>query len=265
MSIHAPALTLGVEEEYLLVDLESRDLVSDPPPQLMEECTRLLAERVSPELMRAQVEVGTSICHSLTDAREQLTDLRGTIAEVSSKFGFAPIAVSTHPFARWLEQKQTAKQRYQALTAEMQATARRLLICGMHVHVGIEDEELRIDLMNQLTYFLPHLLALSCSSPLWEGDETGLKSYRLTVLDALPRSGLPEQFASYSEYERHIGVLVNAGLIENASMIWWDLRPFRQVPHSGDAHHGCGDESGTRPEPGCADCLPDTHAFPHTD
>ena len=230
MNISEPAFTLGVEEEYLLVDRASRDLVSDPPAELMQECSRLLAEHVSPELMRAQIEVGTPVCHSLAEVRDNLKRLRGTIAEVSSRFGCAPIAVSTHPFARWLEQKQTEKQRYLELTAEMQAAARRLLICGMHVHVGVEDEELRIDLMNQMSYFLPHLLAMSCSSPFWGGEDTGLKSYRLTVFDALPRTGLPEQFASYAEYERHIRVLTNAGLIEDASMIWWDLRPSASFP-----------------------------------
>ena len=230
MNISEPAFTLGVEEEYLLVDRTSRDLVSDPPAELMQECSRLLAEHVSPELMRAQIEVGTPVCHSLAEVRDNLKRLRGTIAEVSSRFGCAPIAVSTHPFARWLEQKQTEKQRYLELTAEMQAAARRLLICGMHVHVGVEDEELRIDLMNQMSYFLPHLLAMSCSSPFWGGEDTGLKSYRLTVFDALPRTGLPEQFASYAEYERHIRVLTNAGLIEDASMIWWDLRPSASFP-----------------------------------
>ncbi len=140
------------------------------------------------------------------------------------------VAVSTHPFAKWHDQKQTEKARYSALTEEMQAAARRLLICGMHIHVGIEDQELRIDLMNQLSYFLPHLLALSCSSPFWEGEPTGLKSYRLTVFDALPRTGLPEQFASWAEYERHVQILINAGLVEDASMIWWDLRPSANFP-----------------------------------
>lgn len=230
MRLVEPAFTLGVEEEYLLVDQNSGDLVSDPPQALMTECTRLLADHVSPELMRAQIEVATPVCRSVAEVRSELKKLREVITEVSAKFGYAPIAVSTHPFARWMEQKQTEKARYSALTAEMQATARRLLICGMHVHVGIEDPEMRIDLMNQLSYFLPHLLALSTSSPFWEGEDTGLKSYRLTVFDSLPRTGLPEQFASFAEYERHVQVLVNAGLIEDASMIWWDLRPSASFP-----------------------------------
>ncbi len=230
MHLTEPALTLGVEEEYLLVDIESRDLVADPPRALMDDCVLLLGEQVSPELMRAQIEVGTPVCRSVAEVRRELKRLREVIATVSQRFGYAPIAVSTHPFANWAQQKLTERARYSALTAEMQATARRLLICGMHIHVGIEDDELRIDLMNQLSYFLPHLLALSCSSPFWAGENTGLKSYRLTVFDALPRTGIPEQFSSFAEYERHVQVLVNAGLIEDASMIWWDIRPSTRFP-----------------------------------
>ncbi len=230
MRTEEPAFTIGVEEEYLLVDRETRDLVADPPESLMEAFVDRCGSLVSPELMRAQVEVGTPVCHSVSEARDHIARLRSVIAEEADRFGFAPLAVSTHPFARWMVQKQTARDRYSALTNEMQATARRLLISGMHVHVGIEDVELRIDLMNQLSYFLPHLLALSCSSPFWEGENTGLKSYRLTVFDSLPRTGLPEQFASHAEYERHVSVLIKAGLIEDASMIWWDLRPSARFP-----------------------------------
>lgn len=230
MNLKEPAFTLGVEEEYLLVDRETRDLVSDPPPELMLECVKRCGEQVSPELMRSQIEIGTTVCKNVGEAETELKRLRAIIAEISGKFGYAPIAVSTHPFARWLEQKQTERDRYSDLTREMQAAARRLLICGMHVHIGIEDQELRIDLMNQLSYFLPHLLAMSCSSPFWEGENTGLKSYRLTVFDSLPRTGLPEQFASFAEYQRHVAVLTNAGLIEDASRIWWDLRPSARFP-----------------------------------
>ena len=230
MQLKEPRFSLGVEEEYLLVDVHTRDLVPDPPPDLMLECARRCGEQVSPEFLRSQIEVGTVICDDVRHAGEELRRLRGIIAEVSQKYGCAPIAVSTHPFARWTEQKPTERDHYQDLTRELQATARRLLICGMHVHVGIEDPELRIDLMNQLSYFLPHLLAMSCSSPFWEGRNTGLKSYRLTVFDALPRTGLPEQFASFAEYERHVAVLINAGLIKDGSKIWWDLRPSARFP-----------------------------------
>jgi carboxylate-amine ligase len=230
MKIQEPTFTLGVEEEYLLVDLETRDLVSDPSPTLMQECVRLCGDQVSPELMRSQIEIGTRVCQDVKSVEQDIKRLRRTISEVANDHGYAPVAVSTHPFARWLAQKQTDRDRYIDLTRELQAAARRLLICGMHVHVGIEDQELRIDLMNQLSYFLPHLLALSCSSPFWEGENTGLKSYRLTVFDALPRTGLPEQFASFAEYERHVDILIEAGLIEDASRIWWDLRPSVRFP-----------------------------------
>jgi carboxylate-amine ligase len=225
-----PQLTIGVEEEYLLVDKETRALVVDPPDDLMEECERRLGIQVSTELLRSQVEIGTKVCKNVAEVREELVHLRGTIKEVANKFDLEPIASSTHPFSHWHDQKHTRKERYDQLTVEMQGAARRLLICGMHVHVGIEDNELRIDLMNQMSYFLPHLLALSCSSPFWEGRDTGLKSYRLTVFDALPRTGLPERFASYAEYERHVRVLMDAGLIEDSTRIWWDLRPSGKFP-----------------------------------
>jgi len=225
-----PQLTIGVEEEYLLVDKDTRALVVDPPDDLMEEYERRLGIQVSTELLRSQVEIGTKVCKNVAEVHEELVYLRGNIKEVANRYGLEPIASSTHPFSHWQDQKHTRKERYDQLTVEMQGAARRLLICGMHVHVGIEDDELRIDLMNQMSYFLPHLLALSCSSPFWEGRDTGLKSYRLTVFDALPRTGLPERFASFAEYERHVRVLMDAGLIEDSTRIWWDLRPSAKFP-----------------------------------
>ncbi len=230
MKHKAPTFTIGVEEEYLLVDKETRDLCADPPKTIMEECEKRMQGQVSPEFMRAQIEIGTRVCHTIEEVRRDLSRLRSTIVEVTGQHGLAPMASSTHPWARWLDQKTTDRERYDSLSSEMQATARRLLICGMHVHVGIEDDELRIDLMNQFSYFLPHLLSLSCSSPFWEGENTGLKSYRLTVFDALPRTGLPERFASFAEYRRHIGVMINAGLIQDATKIWWDMRPSDRYP-----------------------------------
>jgi carboxylate-amine ligase len=225
-----PEFTIGVEEEYLLVDRETRALIVDPPRSLIGECEELIGEQVTSELLRSQIEVGTRVCHTLQEVREDLARLRKGVIEVAGRHGLAPIAASTHPFSRWSEQKQTQKERYDSLTAEMQAAARRLVICGMHVHVGIGDEELRIDLMNQMSYFLPHLLALSCSSPFWDGHDTGLKSYRLTIFDALPRTGIPERFQSYAEYQRHVDVLIDAGLIEDTTKIWWDLRPSGRFP-----------------------------------
>ena len=230
MTRNKPEFTLGVEEEYLLVDKETRGLVVDPPKSLIGECEEVLGGQVTTELLRSQIEVGTKVCKNIQEVRTDLSRLRRTIIDVTGRHGLAPIASSTHPFSRWSEQKHTKKDRYESLTDEMQGAARRLVICGMHVHVGINDDELRIDLMNQMAYFLPHLLALSCSSPFWEGRDTGLKSYRLTIFDALPRTGLPEKFQSYAEYERHVDIMVNAGLLEDSSKIWWDLRPSGRFP-----------------------------------
>jgi carboxylate-amine ligase len=225
-----PAFTIGVEEEYLLVDKETRALVIDPPATLMAEAEEKCGAQVTSELLRSQIEIGTKVCKNVQEVRQDLARLRGNIIQVAARHGLAPIAASTHPFSSWTEQKHTKKDRYDELTLEMQGAARRLVICGMHIHVGIGDDELRIDLMNQLSYFLPHLLALSCSSPFWHGRDTGLKSYRLTIFDALPRTGLPERFASWAEYQRHINVLMDAGLIEDSTRIWWDLRPSARFP-----------------------------------
>jgi glutamate---cysteine ligase / carboxylate-amine ligase len=232
MAHKEPSFTIGVEEEYLLVNRETRDLVTDMPESMIEECESEMEARgqVSPEFLRAQIEVGTKVCESIAEVREELGRMRECVRTVAERHGCAPIAASTHPFARWLDQRHTDKERYDSLGRELQAAARRLLICGMHVHVGIEDEETRIDLMSQFAYFLPHLLALSCSSPFWEGENTGLKSFRLTVFDALPRTGMPENFSSWAEYARHIDVMVDAGLIEDGTKIWWDVRPSARYP-----------------------------------
>jgi carboxylate-amine ligase len=207
-----PSFSLGIEEEYLLVDRDTRDLVPDPPPTMLEECQQRLEGRVSPEFLRCQIEVGTRVCSSLAEARADLADLRATVAEVAGRHGLAPIAAATHPFASWTAQKPTERERYLTLARDMQAPARRLIICGLHVHVGLEDPQLRIDLVGQVAYFLPHLLALSTSSPFWRSNDTGLKSYRIAVFNEMPRTGLPESFDSFAEYERHLAVLVKAGL-----------------------------------------------------
>ena len=221
---------MGIEEEYLLVDRQTRDLATNPPAELLAECEARLGPRVTAEFMRSQIEVGTRVCAHVGEARGELQELRGTVAEVATQFGLAPIAASTHPFAHWSQQSHTAKERYDDLARALQATARRLLISGMHVHVAVESEDMRIDLMNQATYFLPHLLALSTSSPFWGGENTGLMSYRLTVFDALPRTGVPERFDSYGEYERLVNRLVGAGVIEDGTKIWWDMRPSARFP-----------------------------------
>lgn len=225
-----PEFTVGVEEEYLLVDRETRALVVDPPQSVVSECQALVGDQVSAELQRSQIEIGTRVCNDMHEVRAELQRLRKVVVDVAGNHGLAPIAASTHPFSHWSDQKHTAHERYDSLITEMQAAARRLVICGMHVHVGISDPELRIDLMNQVSYFLPHLLAMSCSSPFWGGADTGFKSYRLTVFDALPRTGIPEHFYSFAEYQRHVDMLIGAGLIEDSTKIWWDLRPSGRYP-----------------------------------
>tara|TARA_R110002095_G_scaffold216556_1_gene214548 strand:+ start:1551 stop:2741 length:1191 start_codon:yes stop_codon:yes gene_type:complete len=222
--------TLGIEEEYLLVDRTTRELAADPPEALFKRCAKVLPQRVTHEFLRAQIEIGTPVCHSIDEARQHLANLRQTVAEIADNYGLAIIAASTHPSALWFNQQHTRMARYDLLAEDLQAVGRRLLTCGMHVHVGIADKDQRIDLMNQCSYFLPQFLALSTSSPFWGGDNTGLKSYRLSVFNQLPRTGLPGRFSSWSEYQRHVDVLVNAGLIKEASMLWWDLRPSCRFP-----------------------------------
>ena len=229
MTLREPSFTFGIEEEYHLVDRTTRDLAA-APQELMDECLAQLGTQVSPEFLKSQIEIGTPVCRSFAETRIHLAELRGTIGQIASRFGMAPIAASTHPFAHSLQQTTTDKERYQALAQDLQGVGRRLVVCGMHVHVGIEDQELRIDIMNQVRYFLPHLLALSTSSPFWEGQNTGLKSYRLAIMQGLPRTGMPGRLSGWDEYQRTVNVLVNAGVIEDATKIWWDVRPSHRFP-----------------------------------
>jgi carboxylate-amine ligase len=228
--IERPAFTIGIEEEYLIVDTESRELVQDLPDGLMAACEDIIGGQVSPEFLRSQIEIGTKVCSSVHEAREDLQRLRRAVADVCNEYGLAPIAASTHPSADWYQQRHTDKPRYNILAKALGGVIRRLLICGMHVHVGIEDPDTRIDLMNQVLYFVPHMLALSTSSPFWNGTETGLKSYRTSVFRAVPRTGMPDEFESWAEYQRHVEVLVGAGVIEDATKLWWDLRPSARYP-----------------------------------
>ena len=222
--------TIGIEEEYLLVDLASRDLRADPPDAFMGGCRELLGDRVTPELLRCQIEVGTPVCRTVAEARGELARYRRTIAAEAGRHGMGLVAASTHPFADWSDQVTTDKVRYTQLAADLRTVVQRQLICGMHVHVAVPDEEVRIDLHGQFVYFLPHLLALSTSSPFWRGRSTGLKSYRTAISVELPRAGLPQTFASAAEYRRFVDLLVRTGRIEDASKIWWDLRPSQNFP-----------------------------------
>ncbi len=225
-----PSFSIGIEEEYLLVDRDNRDLASDPPSELFDECVSRCGDRIGHEFLRAQIEVGTPVCHSFAELSQNLRNLRSTVAEVSAQYNLAPIAAASHPFASWEKQNTTPDSRYTSLERELQGVGRRLLTCGMHVHIGVDEPDQRIDLMHQVAYFLPHMLALSTSSPFWNGLNTGLMSYRLSVFDGLPRTGLPEYFDSFTHYERFVDTLVGTKLIEDGSKLWWDLRPSTRYP-----------------------------------
>lgn len=225
-----PSFTVGIEEEYLLIDAESRELAADPPPAFMTDCEHALGNHVTAEFLRCQVEIGTPVCETIDQARKELIHMRGTIGKTALAYGLRPLAVSTHPSADWRRLAHTDKTRYRQLADDLQMVIQRLMICGMHVHVAIEDDDLRIDLFNQARYFLPHLLALTTSSPFWRGKPAGLKSYRLAAFDEMPRTGLPAPFESPGEFERTVAVLIDCGMIEDATKIWWDLRPSARFP-----------------------------------
>ncbi|RQP04714.1 carboxylate-amine ligase [Paracoccus sp. MA] len=221
--------SLGIEEEYLLVDARTGE-VREAPDALVAACKAELADQVSQEFLRCQIEIGTPVSADVAEARAHLARLRGSIARQAAEFGLAPISVACHPVADWRDQDHTDKDRYNRISQEMGGVARRMLICGMHVHVGIPDQAMRIDLMNQLSWFLPHLLALSASSPFWQGEDTLLASYRTTVFAGYPRTGLPPRLGSWDEFERSVKALTEVGIIEDGSKIWWDLRPSSRFP-----------------------------------
>ncbi len=225
-----PSLTIGVEEEYFVVDRSTRDLVSDLPDAVLARLEKPPVGMTSPEFLRSQIEIGTPVCANVTELAEYLAVMRRFVSDTVEEHGMAIISASTHPFAIWGDQQFTDKERYRLLADALQGVVRRLLICGMHVHVEIADRDLRIDLMNQVSYFLPHILALSGSSPFWHGNDTGLKSYRPAVFRALPRTGIPDDFSDWSDYQRHVDVLVTTGVIEDSTKLWWDIRPSARYP-----------------------------------
>ena len=229
MADGTPPFTIGIEEEYLLVDQQTFKL-AQAPDSLIETCKADLAGQVSPEFLQCQIEIGTGVCQTIGEARKDLAHLRQTVARHAADYGLAPIAASCHPFADWKDQHHTDKERYNKLRRDLAGVARRMLICGMHVHVGIPDEDMRINLVNQLKYFLPHLHALSTSSPYWQSEDTGMNSYRLTVFDNLPRTGLPPYMKDWAQFSSTVETLIDLGLIEDASKIWWDLRPSSKFP-----------------------------------
>ena len=224
------AFTFGIEEEYFLVSLSSGALVGDPPRGMLERCKNELGKQFASEYQRSQIEVATKVCETMSDARADLARLRSAIAAIANEHGLAPMAASTHPFSPWSTQRHTDKQRYRAIADDLKGLGKRMVVGGMHVHVGIEDREQRIGVMNDIRAFLPLLLALSTSSPFWQGENTGLKSYRTAVNDTTPRSGIPERFESWNDYCATLAPLVRSGVIEDGTKIWWDLRPSARFP-----------------------------------
>jgi carboxylate-amine ligase len=221
--------TLGIEEEFQIIDPVTRELRSHIT-EMIDEGRMILGEQVKPEMHQSMIEVGTGICNNIQEARADVIKLRRTIATLAESKGLRIAAASTHPFSNWRDQKITPDQHYEALINEMQFLAHSLLIFGMHVHVGIEDRESQIHLMNAARYFLPHLLAISTSSPFWIGMKTGLKSYRSEIFKKFPRTDIPDYFSSYSEYDNYVNLLLKTGCIDRPKKIWWDVRPHPTFP-----------------------------------
>ncbi len=221
--------TLGIEEEFQIIDPQTRELRSHIT-EMIEEGKMILGEQVKPELHQSMVEIGTGICQNIKEAKADIIKLRRTVAGLAANNGLRIAAASTHPFSSWKDQKITPDAHYEALIDEMQLIAQSLLIFGMHVHVGIDDPEARIHLMNAARYFLPHILALSTSSPFWMGTKTGLKSYRSEIFKKFPRTDIPDYFSSNSEFQNYVNLLMKTGCIDRPKKIWWDVRPHPHFP-----------------------------------
>jgi carboxylate-amine ligase len=220
----AHRFTVGVEEEFQIVDPESWELRSHVS-ELLASSAPALGEQIKPELHQSIVEVGTRICQDVPELREEIFRIRRELTGGAERVGLAVAAAGTHPFSHWKDQILSPGVRYDSIVEELQQLARSLLIFGLHVHVAVPDHDVAIDLMNAARYFLPHLLALSTSSPFWMGRDTGLKSYRTTIFRRFPRTGVPDHFGSWSEYENYIKLLVELHSIDDARKIWWDVRP----------------------------------------
>jgi carboxylate-amine ligase len=221
--------TLGIEEEFQIVDPQTRELRSHVS-EFLDEGKMILGEQIKPEMIQSMIEVGTGVCKNIQEARADITRLRSIISGLAGKTGLAIVAASTHPFSHWQDQKIYEDERYALLVQELQNVARSLLIFGLHVHVGVADLDRRIHIMNAARYFLPHVLALTTSSPFWMGHNTGLKSYRSEVFKQFPRTDIPDHFDSYGSFQRYVDLLVKTGCINDGKKIWWDLRPHPIFP-----------------------------------
>jgi carboxylate-amine ligase len=220
-----PSLSIGIEEEYQTIDPETRDLRSHIQMEILSKAKLKIAEKVKAEMHQAVVEVGTKVCRDIKEAREDMRNLRREMISVASENGLLLGSASTHPFADWKVQEIYPDERYYRVVEDMQLVARANLVFGLHVHVGIEDRDTAIHIMNSMRYFLPHILALSSNSPFWMGMETGFKSYRSKVFERFPRTGIPDVFANWADYETFVNLLIKTNCIDNGKKIWWDIRP----------------------------------------
>lgn len=220
-----PTFTIGIEEEYQTVDPVTRDLRSHLSTEMLAKGKRRLAERVKAEMHQSVIEVGTCICKNMKEARDDLFDLRRHMISLAQEHNLLLVAGATHPFADWRTQEIYPDPRYTQVVEDLQLVARANLIFGLHVHVGVEDRETAIRIMNSMRYFLPHVLALSTNSPFWRGMKTGLKSYRAKVFDKFPRTNIPDRFESFADYEAFVNLLIKTNCLDNAKKIWWDIRP----------------------------------------
>jgi carboxylate-amine ligase len=230
VSNQKPSLTIGIEEEYQTVDPETRDLRSHILAEIVQKGRLILEERVKPEMHQSVVEIGTGICRNITEARDEVRMIRQKIITLARQNGLRLSAGGTHPFAHWSDQEIYPDDRYRVIVEDLKMVARANLIFGLHVHIGVEDRETAIQLMNGARYFLPHLLALSANSPFWLGMETGLRSYRCKVFDKFPRTNIPDLYSSWSEFENYVNLLIHTNCIDNAKKIWWDIRPHPYFP-----------------------------------
>ena len=225
-----PSLTIGIEEEYQTVDPETRDLRSHIDAEIIAKGKMLLKEAVKAEMHQSVVEVGTGVCRDIKHAAKEVRELRSKLSELAKQNNLRLAAAGTHPFADWRKHDIYPDERYHIIVQDLKMVARANLIFGLHVHVGVEDREAAIQLMNTARYFLPHILALSTNSPFWLGMDTGLKSYRCKVFDKFPRTNIPDYFQSWAEYDSFVTLLVKTNCIDNAKKIWWDIRPHPNFP-----------------------------------
>ena len=222
-------LTIGMEEEYQIIDPKSRELTSFIS-EFLETGAMMFKDQVKPELLQSQIEIGSNVCRNINELEEDIKNIRQKLGSFVRQSDKMIAAAGTHPFSHWRDQVVTDKDRYHGLFDSMQYVAKRLLIFGMHVHIGIEDRNLQIDVMNQMRYFMPHILALSTSSPFWLGEPTGFKSYRSIIFEDLPRTGIPENFEGYHQYSNYVDTLIESNTITEPSKIWWDIRPHHTFP-----------------------------------